>query len=361
MRRRPTTLLITKLITVNGPQVWHRKVPRGALAGIWPPSCSPDPSWKAFLTMRRTPLAALVVSVSLITALVGCSTTAAGPATGDSTIRLVASTNVYGDIASQIGGDRVSVTSIITDPSQDPHSYEADAQVQLALSKANVVVQNGGHYDDFVDTLLTGANNPDVTLIDASKISGYDQKPRTGEFNEHVWYDLPTMMKLTKKLKATFSRLDPRGAQTFAANTAAFMKRLALLKADQQAAAAANGGTSGAASGGVGVAITEPVPLYLLDAMGLQNKTPAAFSEAIEAGTDVSPLVLRDTLALFSKREVRLLAYNEQTSGAETEQVLAAAKAAGIASVAFTETLPAGDDYISWMTQNIAAVTAALK
>ncbi len=303
--------------------------------------------------MRKTPLAALAISVSLIAALVGCSATTVGPAAGDGTIRLVASTNVYGDIASQIGGDRVSVTSIITDPSQDPHSYEADAQVQLALSKANVIVQNGGHYDDFVDTLLKGANNPDVTLIDASKISGYNQKPSTGDFNEHVWYDLPTMMKLTKKLKATFSRLDPRGAQNFAANTAAFMKRLALLKADQQAGAAVGGG--------VGVAITEPVPLYLLDAMGLQNKTPAAFSEAIEAGTDVSPLVLRDTLALFSGREVRLLAYNEQTSGAETEQVLAAAKAADIATVAFTETLPAGDDYISWMTQNIAAVTAALK
>ena len=311
--------------------------------------------------MHRTTLTALVVSASVIAALAGCSsiagTTAAAPTGVDAAhanglIRIVASTNVYGDIAKQIGGDRVSVTSIITDPSQDPHSYEADAQVQLSLSKANVVVRNGGGYDDFVDTLLKGANNSKAVLVNTATVSGYDQKPKTGEFNEHLWYDFPTMKKLTKKLESTFSSLDKAGSVTFASNADRFTASLAVLQGDEALIKST--------SSGAGVAITEPVPLYLLEASGLVNKTPHKFSEAIEQGTDVSPAVLQETLALFSNHAVKLLAYNEQTSGPETEQVLRAATRAGVAIVPVTETLPAGTTYLSWMTANLAAIKTAL-
>ena len=103
------------------------------------------------------------------------------------------------------------------------------------------------------------------------------------------------------------------------------------------------------------------MPLYLLEAMGLQNKTPEEFSEAIEEDSDVPPTVLRETLALFSDKAVKLLAYNEQTIGAATEEVLKAAKDNGIPVVGFTETLPEGKDYVSWMTRNIEAVQSALQ
>lgn len=300
-----------------------------------------------------------VISAAALAATLLLSGCATSPATGSSTnatdgvIRVVASTNVYGDIASQIGGDLVTVDSIISDPSQDPHSYEADAQVQLALSKADIVIQNGGGYDDFVGTLLKGAGNPGATVLSAATISGYDQKPATGEFNEHLWYDFPTMEKVVARIVSSFTKLDSAGAATFTANAATFTAALTVLEGDEAAIKAT--------SAGEGVAITEPVPLYLLDAAGLVNKTPAKFSEAIEGGTDVSPVVLRDTLALFSKHAVKLLAYNEQATGPETQQVLAAAKKAGVAVVPVTETLPDGKDYLAWMTDNLAAVKAALK
>lgn len=102
------------------------------------------------------------------------------------------------------------------------------------------------------------------------------------------------------------------------------------------------------------------MPLYLLDAIGLVDKTPAAFSKAIEDENDVSPVVLRDTLQLFADHRVKLLAYNEQTTGAETERVLAAAKHAGIPVVPVTETLPAGKHYLGWMQANVDAVGKAL-
>jgi zinc/manganese transport system substrate-binding protein len=305
--------------------------------------------------MRLTQKTGILIAGAALAALVlaGCSSPAAGADSSAPTkLSIVASTNVWGDVARRIAGDDVTVSSIISDPSQDPHSYEANAQVQLSLSKADIVIENGGGYDDFVDTLLKSANNSKATVLNAVTISGLEKAG--SELNEHVWYDFPTVKKVAARITASLVKLDPSSASDFRANQKTFDAALAKLQSDEAAIKASS-------SAGAGVAITEPVPLYLLEASGLVNKTPAAFSKAIEDGTDVAPDVLRKTLALFGDHTVKLLAYNEQTSGPETEQVLAAAKAAKVAIVPVTETLPKGKDYLGWMTDNIAAITAALK
>jgi zinc/manganese transport system substrate-binding protein len=301
----------------------------------------------------RKALATAAVILTATFALAGCAASAT-PTADDGKVRLVASTNVWGDVARQIGGNTIQIDSIISDPDQDPHSYEGDAQVQLALSKADIVVENGGGYDDFVTTLLKGANNSKAVVLNAVDISGFDQHPTTGELNEHVWYDFPTVQKVAASIRTQLTKLDPKNAAEYTANEKTFDAHLATLEADEAAIKASP-------AAGEGVAITEPVPLYLLDASGLVNKTPAKFSAAIEEGTDVSPELLKQTLDLFSRHQVKLLAYNEQTSGPETEAVLAAAKSAGIPVVPVTETLPKGKDYLAWMTDNLAALTAALK
>ena len=102
------------------------------------------------------------------------------------------------------------------------------------------------------------------------------------------------------------------------------------------------------------------MPLYLLEAAGLVNKTPEEFSEAIEEDTDVAPAVLQETVSLFDQKQVGLLAYNEQTVGPQTESVLEAAQANGVAVVPVTETLPAGETYLTWMRKNVDAVAAAV-
>jgi zinc/manganese transport system substrate-binding protein len=305
--------------------------------------------------MRLRPTLPVFIAGLVSLALAGCATTASGSSTSPAAggvIRVVASTSVYGDIAKRIGGNLVTVTSIISDPAQDPHSYQADAQVQLSLSRADVVVENGGGYDSFVDTLLKGANNSKARVLNAATLSGLDENPPSGQFNEHLWYDFPIMRKVADSLAASFTKLDSAKAATFAANAAAFSKALTGLEADEA--------TIKSSHAGKGAAITEPVPAYLLEACGLVIKTPIKFSDAIENGTDVSPVVLENTLALFNKHRVALLAYNEQTSGPETQQVLAAAKSAGVAIVPVTETLPTGDTYLTWMRKNLAAVRAAL-
>jgi zinc/manganese transport system substrate-binding protein len=289
---------------------------------------------------------ALLVSAVALAAVAGCGSEAAA---ADDGVQVVASTNVYGDLARTIGGDRVQVTSVIDDPSADPHSYEASVRTQLAVSEADLVIDNGGGYDDFMATLLS-ATDADPTLLTAVEVAGLD--PDAEGFNEHVWYDLPAMSELAGRIADALGAVDPDGAEGYAANATALQDGIAGLVAREEQARAA--------TDGAGVAVTEPVPGYLLDALGARDRTPAEFSEAIEEGSDVSPATLRDTLDLFATGQVEALVYNAQTSGPETEQVLDAARAAGTAVVPVTETLPDGEDYLSWMGGNLDAVVAAL-
>jgi len=278
-------------------------------------------------------------------------TTGASPAGTSTHVSVVASTNVYGDIAKTVGGSAVTVTSIIDNPEKDPHEYQADAQTRLALSKAQLVIENGGGYDDFVDAMLESASSR-PTLINVADLAGRNRQPAGAEFNEHVWYDFRTVEKLTTQLATDLSAAAPAQAATIRANGAAFNSRLTKLQQQEGAIKAEHAGDP--------VAITEPVPLYLLEAAGLVNKTPGKFSEAIEEDTDVPPAILKQTEDLFDKHQVRLLAYNEQTTGPQTEALLAAAKRNNIPVVPVTETLPAGQTYLSWMQANLDAVSAAL-
>ena len=300
-------------------------------------------------TSRRL---ALVTSASLAL-LAGCgsSSDSADAKSTPARVAVVASTNVYGDIARRIGGDRVDVTSVISDPDQDPHSYEADPQNQLALSKAKVVIENGGGYDDFVDHMLKSGHNDSAQVVNAVDVSG-KTAPQGGELNEHVWYDFPTVAKVADRISTALAQADPGDAAAFEKNATAFKAELAPLEAEEAQIKKAHGGD--------GVAITEPVPLYMIEASGLVNRTPGEFSEAIEEGDDVSPRVLQKSLALFAGKKVKALVYNEQTSGPQTEKAEAAAKTAGIPVVPVTETLPKGKDYLGWMTANLDALASAL-
>ncbi|MDQ0935842.1 metal ABC transporter solute-binding protein, Zn/Mn family [Streptomyces turgidiscabies] len=300
---------------------------------------------------------ALITGASLVL-LAGCGSSSdsggdkggAQEPVASSKVAVVASTNVYGDIVERIGGAKVDVTSIISDPDQDPHSYEANTQNQLALSKAKVVVENGGGYDDFVDRMLkSGGSSAEV--VNAVNVSG-KTAPKGGELNEHVWYDFPSVAKIVDRIAAALGKADATDSAVFTKNADAFKAKLTVLEAKEARIKKEHAGE--------GIAITEPVPLYLTTASGLVNRTPEAFSEAIEEGDDVSPRILQATLAVFADQQVKALVYNQQTSGPQTEKSEAAAKAAGIPVVPVTETLPAGQDYLGWMTSNVDALANAL-
>jgi zinc/manganese transport system substrate-binding protein len=326
------------------------------------------------LSVRR--FAAARSSVAALAGL-GLLLTACSPQTEPSTeaadgINIVASTNVYGDIAKTIGGDKVSVTSIISKTSQDPHSYEATAQDRLAVSKADLVIENGGGYDDFLHTLAEDSNLDGGKVLNAVELSGLahpegeeasagtsapESEPADehdhGEFNEHVWYSLHAMEELAGDISAKLSELDPASAQTFETNAENFTSTLEGLhgKLDSLKGTAA----------GAPVAVTEPVPLYLLEDAGLVNATPEDYTAAIEEGSDVPPAVLKAATDLVASKSVRFLAYNQQTEGPQTEALKKAAEAAGVPVVDFNETLPEGKTYLQWMTDNVDNIGKVLE
>jgi zinc/manganese transport system substrate-binding protein len=284
--------------------------------------------------------------------LAGCGGGAAA-APADPRVDVVASTNVWGDVAAAIGGDRVRVTSIVSDASADPHSFEASARTRLAVSRADVVIENGGGYDPFM-TQLRSAAGPKAHVIDAVDVSGAASSARAAgrQLNEHVWYDFAAVGKVAAKITDVLAAADSADAATFRANGAAFQAKLSGLIAAEH--------TARQHTQGAGVAVTEPVPMYLLDALGAVDRTPPAFARAVENGDEVSPVVLRHTLDLLSGGEVKALVYNDQTTDPQTELLKKAARDHHVAVVPVTETVPPGKSYVQWMSDNVGAISKAL-
>ena len=329
--------------------------------------------------MRRLPIRVAGIMTAAALALSACSAdSGADSASGGSgdTIRVVASTNVYGSILESVGGEFVSVESIINRPSQDPHSYEATARDKLAVSEAAVVVLNGGGYDSFMETLVQEESVASENVLNAVEISGLEEEGHEGEgheteeaggdhaghshgghshggFNEHVWYDPEAMGLLAEAAAERLAELDPENEQAFRDNAAGFNSGIQELE-DRLAELRT-------AAEGRDVAMTEPVPAYLLEDAGLHNVTPDDFTEAVEEGQDVPPAVLKEMQDLVASGDIAFLAYNEQTSTSQTEAVRGTAEDAGVPVVDFSETLPEGEDFLAWMDRNVTAIQDVLK
>ena len=167
-------------------------------------------------------IAAAVGALAATTAmLAACNSTPSSTGTSSTTpsgagaapLNVVASTNFWGDIAKQVGGGHVNVTSIMSDPNADPHQFEADAKTGAALSKAQFVVENGLRYDDFMDKLLTASPNPSRVVLNAAgvmQISGPDANP-------HIWYDIAKIPAVASGIADQLGKLDPGDAATFSA------------------------------------------------------------------------------------------------------------------------------------------------
>ena len=311
------------------------------------------------MNVSRKLLTLPAIAAASALALAGCST-----ATGESsatsangaTIAVVASTDVYGQIAETVGGDHVNVTSLISSFSQDPHDFEASASDQLSVKSAQLLIENGGGYDPFLDSLVSASGNT-APLISAVSFSpawtGTDPAQPVEGFNEHVFYDPATMEKVAAEIADQLGKIDPDAAAEFTANARAFSDDIAAhVQPILTDIAAAHTGAK--------IFVTEPVPLYLAEAAGLVNVTPSEFSEAVEQGDDVPPATLLDALGLIAGGEVKIVFVNAQAGGAETTEVETKAAAAGVPVIKASELLPDGDTYVSWMTDMATQIKDAL-
>ncbi|MEC3977861.1 metal ABC transporter solute-binding protein, Zn/Mn family [Amycolatopsis sp. H20-H5] len=260
-------------------------------------------------------------------------------------IKAVAVTDVWGSVITAVGGDKVEVTSIIHDPSADPHSYETTANDALAAKNAKLLLANGGGYDDFFGKLADQASG-------AKKLVAYDIAA-TGNENEHVWYSLPSVEKIADQVAAQLGEVQPASKDVFTANAAAFKGKVEELLKKVTAVGVAHPGSK--------VIATEPVAHYLLESAKVTDATPKAFSDAVEAEQDVPAATVGEVKRLITGKQVKALVNNAQTVTPVTQQMVGDAKASSVAVIDVSETLPAGvTDYIVWMTKEVDALAGAL-
>jgi zinc/manganese transport system substrate-binding protein len=290
--------------------------------------------------------AAGLIAVTL--ALAGCDSADRGsPATSAGGTTVVASTDVWGSVANAVVGDNATVKSIIDSAADDPHSFEATPADAAAIADASLVVYNGGGYDHWVDDVL--AQHQGLPTVDAySLLPGDLPQPA----NEHVFYDIGTAKAVARQIADKLGEKDPDHAAVFAANADKFAGQADGIAAAERAI--------GAAHPGIAVVATEPVAHYLLLNSGITDKTPEGFADAAEEDTDPSPADLAAMLDLINNRQVSALVFNPQTETPAAKQVADAAAQASLPVVNVTETLPQGQDYLTWQRQTVDQLATQL-
>ena len=213
-----------------------------------------------------------------------------------------------------MAGDAVEVKPIIDDPSADPHSYEGSPRDAAKLSDADLVVFNGGGYDDFVEQILSGSGEqkPTVKAMDSEhgdQASGEAEGHEHGSdqqegdqqendqqeghqhgahqheghqhsSNEHAWYDMHAVGHVADRIADQLGRVQPEKAADFHRSAEQFRSELGGLQGRVQDIAARQQGKK--------VIVTEPVAHYLIEQSRLEDITPQSFVNAVESENDPS-------------------------------------------------------------------------
>jgi zinc/manganese transport system substrate-binding protein len=261
-------------------------------------------------------------------------------------IKIVAAENFYGDIAKQIGGPDVSVTSILSNPDQDPHLFELSPSVARDVSATRIVIYNGIDYDPWMEKLLGAARSDDRKTIVVADLIG----KKIGD-NPHIWYDPVTVSALAKKLSDTLIAED-------LANKAGYEQRLARF---EESLKPIHGkiGELRQRFAGTPVTATEPIFGYVFDALGMEVRNQT-FQLAVMNNTEPSASDVASFENDLKTHRVKLLVYNSQATDPTADRMRKIAKAAGIPVVAAVETAPADENYQSWMMNELDAVERAL-
>ncbi|GER90910.1 ABC transporter substrate-binding protein [Dictyobacter vulcani] len=299
----------------------------------------------------RNKQAALCIALMALFLLSACGshTGLAGTSStqGSNTISVVAAENFYGSIVRQIGGKHVSVTSMLADPNVDPHSYESNVDQVKAVARAQLVIANGGGYDDWMDKLLSSTPSSERKVI-----KGFDVAPNKLPDNEHVWYSPDNAKNIASAIADTLKTLDTAHAAEYAQNLIIFERELSKInqKMDEIRSKYAN----------APVGLTETILRYQTGPMGLRVLTPDEFQKALAEGNDPPANTVITAENQINQRQIKVFIYNQQTQSAITTKLMSDARARNIPVVPVTETMPPDQTYQSWMLTQLEKVEQAL-
>ena len=295
---------------------------------------------------------AVAAAVGLAMSLAGCSSSPSGgvaAGAGSQPIRVVAAESFWGSIAAQLGGDRVQVTSIITNPATDPHAYEATAADARTIATAQYVIINGVGYDPWAPKLVDANPASGRKVLNVGQLVGV---PDGG--NPHRWYAPPDVERVIDQITADYKLLNSKDAGYFdqqrqrfeTQGLARYHALINRLKRDDA---------------GVPVGASESIFAPLADALGLKLLTPAGFLNAISEGADPTAADKATTDRQLATRQVKVFVYNSQNATPDVKALVVQAQAEGIPVATVTETpTPSGASFQDWQTRQLAELADAL-
>jgi zinc/manganese transport system substrate-binding protein len=293
----------------------------------------------------KTSFALTLASVFILSGCSNSSKTASSSSNTDQTlsaIKVVAAENFYGEVAQAVGGDRVEVTSILTNPNTDPHGYEPTSDDSKTVHNATLVIFNGAGYDAWMDKLVNAGSADSKTVI---KVAEDLQGKKEGD-NEHVWYDPTTMSKLANSLADQLAKLDPNQSNAYQQRAKNYIASLNPLTDKVKSLKQSNP---------ILIDVSEPIFDYMAEALNLTvNSTK--FAKAIDEGTDPSPADVGTMQNDLKQKKVKLFVNNVQNSSPVIENMVKLAEASGVPIVQVTETKPEGKNYLQWMTDQLDQV-----
>lgn len=260
---------------------------------------------------------------------------------------MVAAENFYGNIVEQLGAGHVAVLSILSDPNIDPHEYESSVQDGIAVSKAQLVIQNGDDYDTWMDKLLAASPNPDRIVLVGADIAKHKLTD-----NPHVWYGIDNIQDIAGAITAALEKIDPADKAAFEAALTTFDQSLLPIQQEISDLKSKYAGTP--------VGLTETIFLYQSGPIGLNVLTPFDYEKAIAEGNDPPADTVVTANNQIAQRLVKVLIYNVQTVTPLTTNLENAAKQNAIPVVPVSETMPQGKTYQGWMLDQLEALQQAL-
>jgi zinc/manganese transport system substrate-binding protein len=291
----------------------------------------------------------LVILVTLAAAVLVTACGIGGPSASGGKLEVVAAENFWGSIASQLGGDKVHVTSIIANPDTDPHDYDASANDAKLMARANYVIENGAGYDPWVPKLVSANPASGRQVLDVGDLVGVKDGG-----NPHIWYSPDYVSKVIDQITADYKKLDSGDASYFDQQSSAYKSTglkdySATLSAIKQKYS------------GVPVGASESIFVYLAEATGLNLITPPDYMKAISEGTDPTAADKATIDQQVTSKQVKVFVFNSQNTTPDVKAVADKARAAGIPVVEITETLtPATASFQDWQTTQLKALLKAL-
>ena len=262
---------------------------------------------------------------------------------------VVGAESQYAALLSEIGGQYVLVSSILNNPTTDPHAYEVSASVARAVSNADLVVQNGLGYDGFMNRLEDASPSTRRVVISVQTLLAKSNST----FNPHLWYDLSGVGRVATAITSKLSQLAPKNTAYFARRNVEFQSSLRNLETNVSQFRRTHSGYS--------VVATEPVANYLLQAMGIAVLTPKQFMANVMNGVDPAPQDIATVESLLSNHEVQLFVFNQQVSDSVTQGLFTEANNFYVPIVPVDEIMPPRyRTYVEWMTATVNQLEAAL-